>query len=298
MNRSLFALGILCAAATVSACSNEKKASAAQTAEKKDGVAPRVSVVATPTQPYREVVVAAPGRITGTVDFDGVFPADSVIQLTADQAACGQSVVDHRIDRSGTHVADVAVWLSDIRQGKSRQVDRRYELANEACVFTPRVQTVITGGTVNVISNDVTMHRNRFIDVATGDFLAVAPFNDEGEVIPFDRILTKPAEIEVVCELHPWAKAYLLVFDHPYYAVTDNNGNFTLDGVPPGTYHLRAWHPVLGLVDQTVTVAAGGQATVALKLPGENAPVPAAASAASQSSTLKSGPAVPSPAAH
>ena len=120
-----------------------------------------------------------------------------------------------------------------------------------------------------MVSNDVAMHRDRFIDVATGDVAAVAPFNDNGQVIPFDRLLTKTAELEVTCDLHPWSKAYVLVFDHPYYAVTGNNGDFSLEGVPAGTYHLRAWHPVLGLVDQTVTVGAGAAATVALKLPGE-----------------------------
>jgi len=73
------------------------------------------------------------------------------------------------------------------------------------------------------------------------------------------------------------------VFDHPYYAVTGNSGEFSLDGVPPGTYHLRAWHPVLGLVDQTVTVAAGAEAKLALKLPGESVAPPIANAAADSS---------------
>jgi len=276
MNRSILTLSLLLSAVAVaSACSDEKKASAAQPVARKEGsVAPRVAVVTAPTAPYRVISVASPGRITGTVDFDGVFPADSVIQLTAQQAGCGQSVVDHRIDRTGTSVAGAAVWLTDIRQGRAADVDKRFELANEDCVFTPRVQTVMTGGTLNVISNDVAMHRDRIVDVATGELAAIAPFNDNGQVIPFDRLLTKTEELEVTCELHPWAKAYVLVFDHPYYAMTDNNGTFSLDGIPAGTYHLRAWHPVLGLVDQTVTVGAGAAATVALKLPGENGGTP------------------------
>jgi len=276
MNRSILTLSLLLSAVAVaSACSDEKKASAAQPVARKEGsVAPRVAVVTAPAGPYRVISVASPGRITGTVDFDGVFPADSVIQLTAQQAGCGQSVVDHRIDRTGTRVAGVAVWLTDIRQGRAADVDKRFELANEDCVFTPRVQTVMTGGTLNVISNDVAMHRDRIVDVATGELAAIAPFNDNGQVIPFDRLLTKTEELEVTCELHPWAKAYVLVFDHPYYAMTDNNGTFSLDGIPAGTYHLRAWHPVLGLVDQTVTVGAGAAATVALKLPGENGGTP------------------------
>jgi hypothetical protein len=277
MNRSIIALTILSAVLLATACSDEKKAVAAQPGEKKEGsVPPRTAVVTVPTQPYREISVAVPGRITGTVDFDGVFPADSVIQLTGDQTGCGQSVVDNRVERTGTRVSGVAVWLSDVRQGRPLGVDRRFELMNEDCLMSPRVQAVMTGGTLNVISADVAMHRDRIIDVATGEVQAIAPFNDNGQVIPFDRLLTKTAELEVICDLHPWSKAYVLVFDHPYYAVTGKSGDFSIEGIPAGIYHLRAWHPVLGLVDQTITVGAGAAATVALKLPGESAPSPAA----------------------
>jgi Polysaccharide lyase family 4, domain II len=271
MNRSNIPLAFLSAVLLATGCSSEKKASAAQPRKPKAGsVAPRPSVVVTPVGQYRAINVTTPGRITGTVAFEGTFPADSVILFAADQTDCGRSVVDHRVDRSGQLVSGVAVWLTDIRQGRPLPADRRFELTNEDCVLDPRVQTVMTGGTLNVISADVAMHRNRIVDVSTGEVEAMAPFNDDGQVIPFDRLLTKTAELEVTCELHPWTKAYLLVFDHPYYAVTGKSGDFSIDGVPPGTYHLRAWHPVLGLVDQTVTVAGGGEAKLALKLPGES----------------------------
>jgi Polysaccharide lyase family 4, domain II len=281
MKRSNIAVAALCSVLLAGGCSGEKPASAAQPRERKEGdVAPRAAVVVAPTQPYRTVAVAGAGRIAGTVEFDGTFPADTVIQLTPEQSGCGESVVDHRVDRSGNRVAGVAVWLTDIRQGKALPAERRFELQNQDCVLDPRVQLVVTGGTLNVISADVAMHRNRIIDVATGESRALAPFNDDGQVIPFDRLLTKPAELEVTCELHPWTKAYVLVLDHPYFATTGKAGDFTIDNVPAGTYHLRAWHPILGLVDQTVNVGAGGTATVAMKLPGEigASPMPASTS--------------------
>jgi hypothetical protein len=277
MNRGLFAVGAVLSMALSLACSNEKPASAAQPKPKKEGdVAPRPSVVTAPTQPYRPTSVAAPGKIAGTVEFDGAFPADTVFQLTSDQTGCGTSVVDHRVERSGNRVAGAVVWLTDIRVGKPLPIERRFEIENEDCVIIPRVQAVITGGTLNVLSADVAMHSNRIINVGTGEVQAIAPFNDNGQVVPFDKLLTKPVELEVTCELHPWTKAYLVVLDHPYYATTGKAGDFSIDGIPAGTYHLRAWHPVLGLVDQTVTVAAGGTISAAMKLPGENAPPPAA----------------------
>lgn len=269
MNRSKIALAVILVIALGTACSGDKPASAAQPAAKKEGsVAPRPPVVAPPAQPYRAVNVTSGGKITGTVEFDGAFPADSVIQLTVEQGGCGQSVVDRRVDRTGNRVVGAAVWLTDIRQGKPIPIERRFELENDDCVMVPRLQTVVTGGTLNVLSADIAMHRNKIIDVATGEVVGIAPFNDNGQVVPFDQLFKKTAQLEVVDELHPWSKASLIVLDHPYHAVSGKSGDFAIDGIPPGTYHLRAWHPSLGFIDQTVTVSAGGQATVAMKLPG------------------------------
>ncbi|HYN81464.1 MAG TPA: carboxypeptidase regulatory-like domain-containing protein [Gemmatimonadaceae bacterium] len=273
MNRSRIALAVTCVMALGTACSGDKPASAAQPAQKREGsVPPRTTVVAAHSQPYRAINVSGGGKIAGTVQFDGAFPADSVIQLSVEQGGCGQSVVDRRVERSGNRVAGAAVWITDIREGRPIPLERRFELENEDCVMVPRLQTVVAGGTLNVISADVVMHRNKIIDVATGEVVGIAPFNDNGQVVPFDQLLKKTAQLEVVDELHPWSKANLLVLDHPYHAVTGKSGDFTIDGIPPGTYRLRAWHPALGVMDQTVTVRSGGQANVVMKLPGNGAP--------------------------
>jgi len=273
MNRSRITLVVTCLLALGTGCSGDKPASAAQPREKKEGsVPPRTPVVAAHAQPYRATNVSSGGKIAGTVQFDGTFPTDSVIQFTTDQAGCGQSVVDRRVERSGNRVAGVAVWLTDIREGRPIPLERRFELENEDCVMVPRLQTVVAGGTLNVISADVVMHRNKIIDVATGEVVGIAPFNDNGQVVPFDQLLKKTAQLEVVDELHPWSKANILVLDHPYHTVTGRSGDFTIDGIPPGTYRLRAWHPALGVADHTLTVSSGAQSNVAVKLPGGGSP--------------------------
>ncbi len=259
------------------ACSGETRASAAQPrAEKKEGsVPPRPSVVAIPTSPYRSLAVAGGASILGTVDFDGAIPSDSVIQLGDGQSGCGRSITDSRVQHSGRRIGGTVVWLTDIRAGKPLPSERRFELANADCLLTPGVQAVFAPGTLNIASEDVAMHRNRIINVATGETEAIAPFNDNGEVVPFDRLLVKPAQLEVLCDLHPWSKAWILVFDQPYFAVSSRTGEFAIDNVPPGTYQLKAWHPVLGTVEQSVTVGSGQAANVVLKLAGPA--VPAAA---------------------
>jgi hypothetical protein len=266
-------VALLLSVSVLSGCSGEKKASAAQPAAVKEGsVPPRPSVVATPSEAYRPIQVSDGGTLTGTVDYDGVVPPDSVFTVPADQIGCGPTVTDKAVDISGTRVAGVVVWITDIRTGKPLPVARRFELVNSDCLLSPRVQAVLAPGTLNVSSDDVALHRDKIVNVGTGEMVALAPFNDNGEVVPFDHLLDKPAELEINCELHPWTKAYILVFDHPYFATTAAGGTFSIDDVPPGTYHVRAWHPSLGLSDQTVTIAAGQSATLALKLSGKQTP--------------------------
>lgn len=261
-------------------CSTDKKASAAQPAAAKEGsVAPRQSVLAAPTQPYRVAAVVGGGRLTGTIDFDGVVPRDSTITLPADQLGCGPSVTGRAVEMTGTKVGGAVVWLTDIRTGKAFPLHRRFELVNADCQLNPQVQAVFVTGTLNVASEDVAMHRDRIVNVGTGETEAIAPFNDNGEVVPFDRLLDKPAELEVTCDLHPWSKAHILVFDHPYFAMSEKSGSFSIDDIPAGSYRVKSWHPRLGVAEETVTITAGQTALLSLKLaalPVQLPPPPAA----------------------
>lgn len=271
MNQRLLFLTLAAVFAT-SGCSADKKADAAQPKPRKEGsVAPRVSVVSAPTTEYRETTVSGGSRLTGTVDFDGPIPADSMVPMPADMIGCGQSVRVTSVTHSGTHIGGAVVWITDIRTGKPLPIGRRFGLTNSECLLTPSVQGVLAPATLNMASEDVAIHRNRIIDVRTGDLEAIAPFNDNGEVVPFDKLLTKPAQLEITCDLHPWSKATILVFDHPYFATTQATGTFAIEDVPAGTYHVRAFHPRLGLAEQQVTIAAGQPAALSFKLPGSAA---------------------------
>ncbi|MGE0645091.1 MAG: carboxypeptidase regulatory-like domain-containing protein [Nitrospira sp.] len=57
------------------------------------------------------------------------------------------------------------------------------------------------------------------------------------------------------CSMHPYMQSWGYAVDNPYYAVTDTEGAFTIDDLPPGTYRLKAWHPTLGAQEQELTVA-------------------------------------------
>ena len=63
--------------------------------------------------------------------------------------------------------------------------------------------------------------------------------------------------IPVKCNIHPWMRAYIAVFKHPYFAVTDRDGKFEIKNLPPGTYTIKAWQEKLGTQTQKITVAGG-----------------------------------------
>ena len=71
------------------------------------------------------------------------------------------------------------------------------------------------------------------------------------------RATRSPGLVEVKCDAHAWMSAYIVLFDHPYFAVTDEEGEFEIADVPPGAYTLNVWHETLGAMREEIVVKAG-----------------------------------------
>ena len=293
MLRRFFGLSIISLVAL--ACSRDETASARTRKGPRspdDGVAPRPAVITPASQPYKIAPVAAGGTIAGTVEFEGTAPVAEVVRPSVDEKVCGTSVVQKNVALAGTRVGGAIVWLTDIRSGKAFPLQRRFDLTNDSCTLDPFVQVIPTNSTLNVANDDRVLQTNRFINVGTGQIVAVAPFNDDGEVVPVDRF-KEAAEIEVVSEQHAWTHAWIAVLDHPYYAQTAASGAYRIDGVPPGRYRIRAWHPSLGFADDSVTVGAGQQVNVEFRILRAAPAVPTLPAPESVRPAASSTPAVP-----
>jgi hypothetical protein len=100
-----------------------------------------------------------------------------------------------------------------------------------------------------------------FTRFGTRDTLTVTPFFNMGQVVASERIAKTPGLVEVRCVQHPWTRAYVAVFNHPYFAVTKPDGSFRIDSMPAGNYRLMVWHEGAAQpIERTVTVTAGAEA--------------------------------------
>ena len=226
----------------------------------------------------------ASGLITGTVQYEGALPPDSLVRPTHDLHIC-RPIPDAPLVGTSDGVGDAVVWLLGVASGAADTAPRRVQLKLEDCAITPRVQRAPVGATLLVRSADAMNARLRFVDVEpdaapttspTADSSrpptlrpprALVPLGDAGAVVPLTSVLQTPGLVEVRDDRHPWIRGWIAVAPHPYVAITDGTGRFSLDAVPAGRYVLVTWHERLGRLAMPVHVDAGIETRVRVLLP-------------------------------
>ena len=218
------------------------------------------------TGSYKPGSVSAPGNVTGMIKLDGVVPPPP--EVTTDQKVCGAKG-DNPVETSAKTggLGGVVVWIADVATGKQLPIEKRTSVSSEHCALDPRVQAVTVGTTVNVFNDDKLLHKLVFIRAGTHDTLTEMPFFNEGQVVASEKLAKESGIVEVRCIQHPWTRAYISVFDHPYFAVTEDDGTFKIDSLPPGKYTVNVWHEGMTKpAQQTVQIAANGTAKVDLSV--------------------------------
>ena len=215
---------------------------------------------------YKAAPVATPANLGGHI-VAGNAVSDSSIVVAKDPSVCGASASLRDAHAQGESLANVLVWVDGIGAGKPLPELRRQTLTIDKCRFEPRVLAVRSGSTINVFSKDHAIHEATFYREGASEPLIRVHTVDEGQVVPSEHIANAPGIVEVRCPEHPFARGWVAVFDHPYYAVTDSSGDFTIDSLPPGTYTVKIWQERLEKpVEQRVVVGPGGTGRLDLSL--------------------------------
>jgi hypothetical protein len=226
-------------------------------------------IIPASTTAYTTTSVAGAGTVSGTVRLQSPLTSAEPAATGRDSVVCGQAIPDSSVQQKGTGLGNVIVWLDGVRMGKPIPLDKRLELESDRCILTPRVQAAVTGSAVNVIGHDDFRQHLRFLSAGDTAARAAILLGKDEQVIPTELPAKAPGLVIVRDADHPWPRAYLAVFDHPYFAVTKPDGSFAIDAVPPGKYTLVAWHERTGRTEQSVTVGASSVAKVELSLSGK-----------------------------
>lgn len=224
-------------------------------------------VIAAPKSGYVATAVASPATVTGTVTLRGTLAPAEPALTGRDSVACGRAIPDSSVQQRGAGLGNVVVWIDELRRGKPLPLERRIELESDRCILTPRVQAAVVGSAVNVIGHDDFRQHLRFIAGGDTASRAVILLGRDEQVIPTDLLARRPGLVIARDTDHPWPRAYLAVFDHPYFAVTKPDGAFTIEGVPPGRYSLVSWHERTGKREQPLEVT-GGAVRVSVEMEG------------------------------
>ena len=190
------------------------------------------------------------GDLTGRVIFNGPAPVRLALELNKDTEFCGRSKpLDESliVDPETRGLANVVVML-DAKRGSDlpgihpdyeRTANTAVRVTNRGCRFEPRISIMRLGQKL-LLENDDAIAHNTLANLTYNQ-----PFNEavaRGQTIEklFTRAETKPAEI--TCPIHAWMKGYIIIKDHPYVAVTDSKGRFTISNLPPGEWKFQFWH--------------------------------------------------------
>jgi len=121
------------------------------------------------------------------------------------------------------------------------------------CEFLPYVTAMIQNQPLVLKSSDSVNHNVRFSAFTNAPFNQILPPNGQVEL----KLVAERRPIPLACDIHPWMKGYIMVFDHPFFAITSEDGSFEITGVPAGVQKLVVWQEKVGYVTEGL---AAGQA--------------------------------------
>jgi plastocyanin len=198
--------------------------------------------------------------VSGKIMFEGTPPKRAALDMSADAVCAGEHsepvlAPDGEVNSNGT-LPNVFLYIEGV--SGNFPVPPPAELDQTGCMYKPHVLGVMVGQELRIVSMDPTTHNIHFMSKIN------KPWNETQEpgAPPLIHKFTRPEIMIVVhCNHHPWMSAYLGVTSNPFFAVTGDDGTFTIKGLPPGEYTLHAWTATFGAQERKITVRSGETTT-------------------------------------
>ena len=210
------------------------------------------------TPPTVQAPAAPVGRgfVEGQVRLTGTPPPPALLDTTASVAStCGDKVPDRSltVGEQGA-LAHVVVSLADGAALPAEGVTAAPAVLDQRrCSYEPPALAARAGSTLEVRNSDPVMHNVRAVAAGQSVFNVAMPLEGMSLRKPLPAA---PGTVQVKCDVHPWMRAVVRTFDHPYFTSTDAQGRFRLE-LPEGTHSLVLWHGRLPEASRPITVKAG-----------------------------------------
>jgi len=206
------------------------------------------------------------GDISGKVLFEGNAPKPVLIPMNSDPTCIAQhkqpvTFTDVQVNSNGT-LKDVLVYIKDGLAGRKYDPPTTKAVFDQrGCLYSPHVLAIQAGQNLEFENGDATLHNVHCIPRMNPEFNAALPVQGMKLTKKFDH----PEIITVKCDVHRWMRAYIGVFNHPFFAVTGNDGSFVIKGLPAGEYTIETWHEKYGTQQMKVSVGASDVKTCDFK---------------------------------
>ncbi len=211
------------------------------------------------------------GSVTGAVAYTGTPPVPKKIDTSADPT-CGAKnpnlTTEDNVVTNGK-LANAFVYIKDGTTADGKKITEftfptpttPITLDQNGCHYRPHVLGAMVNQDIQITNSDPTTHNIHFTPKSNPDWNQSQP---NGAPPLMHKLARSEVLVPVKCNQHPWMKAYIGVLKHPFYAVSAEDGSYTIKGVPAGKYTVVAWHEGGATGSEKtmeVTVPASGSAT-------------------------------------
>ena len=202
--------------------------------------------------------ISKKGQLTGTVLLSGKYDRPPPLKVVKSRSFCGLTVPNETllVDPWGG-VRNAVVTMSPL-DGTVTVRPGRIVLDNRHCAFTPHVQVAPLGSELILKNSDPILHTvHARLGTKTLFNVGLPRWR---QVL---KVLDRRGVVKIDCDvLHTWMSAAIVVVSTPYFAVTGENGSFSIEGVSAGSYDLDIWHEGLGSKTARVSVSESATSSV------------------------------------
>ncbi len=275
MHRQLASLAAVALASLVLGvgCGEDKPASGSAPAKPTTA---KPATTATATAPATSSAAAAPAKegnatIKGVVSFSGKAPEMKVPAKRKDADVCKSKEVKYNaVIVNGGKLQDVLVRIAAGGvPGTWKAPDKHAEIDQQDCMYTPRIQGVVAGQAIDIKNGDQTLHNVHTYKGTESLFNQAQP---KGAAAITKDVPDEASVMKFTCDVHPWMRGFVVVTDHPFFAVSGADGSFKIEKVPAGKYTVEAWHTTYGLLKKEgVEVKESGEVVADFEYKGTEA---------------------------